>query len=424
MSSGLLSSFVPMASTMGDFISMGANAFLPKTYSQNKPIINALFGSSVPYAQAQEPQQQQQQISSQLPPGIYDKNLNKIGSSSEVVINRDSNTGNNGGGGGNSGGGGGGGGGGNNTGGGLSGDALRAYMLQQDQGRNPVDDTWLKNYLGQSSGPSDADLNSIYSGSLSAADTAQTSAEGGATTDIGDVNAEYGTQVARRNQEGADLLSGQETDQNKFNQVLRSALDDAIRAFNALQQQGNARFGGASSAGAATGELAQQEFFRQQGIIQQKGIEGTADFVKQRTNIKQFISNKIEDLDNWKNTTVHSIKQNLSDKLAEIQARRGDIEANKVRDRLAILQDARSKIDTIQASDKSFRQNLALAGVNQLQQMSGSTFTPQQIMAYAQDFVAGLPAQIGSGPVSTQAPTTYNPYAKKTPDEITALGTQ
>ncbi len=58
-----------------------------------------------------------------------------------------------------------------------------------------------------------------------------------------------------------------------LNNQYRSAYEEVVRAQNALTQQGNVRFGGTSSAGRAMGEIAQSEFFRQSGKIQNTHLE-------------------------------------------------------------------------------------------------------------------------------------------------------
>lgn len=61
--------------------------------------------------------------------------------------------------------------------------------------------------------------------------------------------------------------------ENSLNKQYRSAYEEAIRDRQALGQQGNVRFGGASSAGRAMSEIADREFYRQSGNVQSVHLE-------------------------------------------------------------------------------------------------------------------------------------------------------
>jgi hypothetical protein len=182
------------------------------------------------------------------------------------------------------------------------------------------------------------------------------------------------------------------------------------------------RFGGTSSAGQAVGELAQQEFFRQQGQTQQSGVQGAKDFGLEYTKIKNYVQQKKDDLEQYKNQALSTLRQNLADKLSEIRMRKADVEANKTRDRLSLLQSTIEQARQVASADKQFRQSLGLAAVSKLQEISGRQFSPQEWSSYINSFVnemntGTLPSQIGSTVASTAGAT-----AKKTGSKYDEFG--
>lgn len=209
------------------------------------------------------------------------------------------------------------------------------------------------------------------------------------------------------------LLGDVQTEESKYNDVIRTALEDASRAFNALNQQRGARFGFGSSAGQAVGELAQQEFFRQQGQTQQKGIEGTKEFGIQKGKIKSFVAGKLDELKAYKDETLLKLKQDFQDKLNEIASRRVDTEANKAKDRMGILQNTLNYARDIANQDKQFRQQLGLAAVSKMQEIAGRAFTPKEIQVTMNDFLGMNFPNLSSGPTQAggYAPA-FNPNTK------------
>lgn len=231
--------------------------------------------------------------------------------------------------------------------------------------------------------------------------------------------------------QGQELTQATQTEEAKFRQTLQSALSEAIRSYNALKQQATARFGGASSAGQAVGELANQEFLRQQGQTQQAGVEGSAKFGVEYGKIKSYVQQKKDDLDQFKKEALTQLRDNLNKGLNEIRLRKADVEANKTRDRLALLQSTIEQARNMALQDQQFRQQLGLAAVSKLQEVSGRQFTPQEWSSYINGFMnemkSSSPNQIGTGPVATKGsatPLAYNPTRRTNQDELQALQNQ
>lgn len=264
-------------------------------------------------------------------------------------------------------------------------------------------------------------ISEMYGPAIEATNQAERYANEGYNADVSNINSQVESQSARFREDEKDLLNRTQTEEDKFNNVLRSAYSEAVRAYNALNQQGNARFGRGSSAGQAVGELASQEFFRQQGKINERQAEGAQSFATERLNIAKFVKNKLADLDLYKNQAMTELKKNLNDQLLAIQMRRGEIEANKTRDRLAVLQNAIAQTQAIQQADKQFRRDIALSAVSKMQEVAGRAFTPQEIVATMQEFEGALTGvNVGAAPTS-QSQTGINRRPGSVYDEFAGL---
>lgn len=243
-------------------------------------------------------------------------------------------------------------------------------------------------------------ISDAYAPALAALDQAMGVVNEGANSQTDSINRNYDSSFANANTE-LDTLNRQTGQrQSDFNQTLKSAYDQAIRAYNALQQKAQAKYGGGSSAGAAYGELANQEFYRQQGNVQSEGVKGEREFANEFSNISNYIAQKKTDLDNWKKDAIGQIQQNLKQSLLDISMRRGDIEANKTKDKIAALNSAVQNVQNLQNANTQFLQQLALNSVGQMQQVSGRAFSPTEIKAVLQQW--GVPLM---GTVSTQVST-------------------
>lgn len=251
-------------------------------------------------------------------------------------------------------------------------------------------------------GDGGGDISDAYAPALQAIAEAENALRGNANAQEESVGRNYQSSLDQTNTESAQLKTETSQRQDQFNKQLRSAYENAVRAYNALNQQKIAKFGGGSSAGGAVGELAQQEYFKQQGNINDQQSQGDLQFSNEFSKIGSYIGKKLTDLDNWKKDTMSQIQQNLSSALAEISARRGDVESNKTRDKLALLQSARDRVAAVQDANRSFMQQLAVASLSQAQQISGRAFTPTEIQATLQQW--GIPLNGVSG-VTGQTPT-------------------
>lgn len=232
-------------------------------------------------------------------------------------------------------------------------------------------------------------------------------------TDEGLIGKQHDLNVASTESNRDELIGSTDREEDKYNKVLGSAYEQSIRDFNALQQQSNARFGGGSSAGRAMGELAQREYFREQGKINDKRAEGSLEFGLERGRIKKYVTEKLDQLKLEKEKALADLKKQLRIQMNEIAARRHDIEANKTRDRMSLLQDTMNQARQLRMADQQFRQGLATAAISKMQEIEGRQFTPAEIQATLAEFGINLSlgrsiAPQGSGRQIVGRPGSYN----------------
>lgn len=222
----------------------------------------------------------------------------------------------------------------------------------------------------------------------------------------------FGQEAKKYGTEQEQLLGDVQTQEEKYNKVIATALEDAYRAFNALNQQRRSRFGFGSSAGQAMGELASQEFFRQQGQIGQKQVEGTQEFATEKGRVKTYVRQKLDDLEIQKKDVLAQLKQNFEGKLNEIASARVGVESNKARDRMTLLQDTINMARSIADQDKQVRLQLGMAAVSKMQELAQRAFSPKEFSDYMVNFGIELPGLGGGVTPANMMALNYNPNYK------------
>lgn len=219
--------------------------------------------------------------------------------------------------------------------------------------------SWSSAPQGQQSGGGDSgfqmpDINfdEIYAPQFQALDAAVNTANENFGLAQGDVARAKESQL-RDVQAEQDKAQGYfEEGNQRATRNKQSAYGDAVRYYNAMQQQAKARFGRGNSAGQAVGELAQAEFFRNQGNIEQsyadiyKELEG-----KWQDALKTYSITKLK-IDEWAETQISSLKKELNNQLANIQMARAQTESDKTARRMEVLNRAREQTNAIALATK------------------------------------------------------------------------
>lgn len=228
-------------------------------------------------------------------------------------------------------------------------------------------------------------------------------------------SAEKSNRLADYNRTKSDILGEQtnlEEGLNLQQQQLadsgRSAAAEALRSYNALMQQNSSRYGMGTGAGQFLSDLIGQEYLRSKSGVDQQTQSGQAQLALEGQKTKQYITKKLGDLDSWKNDAFKAIDDNLQSKLYEIGSQKGVLEAQKAQQKQQALFDAINYKQQVQQNDQNFRMQLATFAVQNLQNVTGQSYTPQQIAAVVNEMMG---AEIKGITGQQNNVVAYNPYA-------------
>lgn len=179
--------------------------------------------------------------------------------------------------------------------------------------------------------------------------------------------------------EKGELQAGLDSQTSSLKQNFSSAADEARRYYNALKQQALSLYGTGSSAGSGVGELATQQYLRNQGQLQNNLSAGLQSLGQEGIKLNNYISEKKTNLDSWLRDAQQQISDNYTSKIAEVNQQRGMAEANKTNAKLAILQQSIQANQQLQQAQQGFMQNLASWTVQQAQSVAQRAFTPEEV---------------------------------------------
>lgn len=133
----------------------------------------------------------------------------------------------------------------------------------------------------------------------------------------------------------ADLASSE----TKLNQSKQSAYDQAVRAYNAIKQQGNARFGQGSSTGGAVLELAGQEFARQQGLTNQNFASQIGNLLTSRSKLNDWVNQNTMQINREHEAKMSQLDVEFKNRLFQINSLRTQNEIAKSQAKFQLVQE-------------------------------------------------------------------------------------
>lgn len=238
-----------------------------------------------------------------------------------------------------------------------------------------------------------------------------------ATTDYGTIGSEYTNEKGKIESEEKTL--GQENDLNEsnFRNSVKSALQEAVRYYNALQQKKNVMYGANSMVGQAMTDIGNQEFLRQQGNINTQSLQGEQQLGLQRSKTSDYIKGKLGDLNTWRKKADAEVDKQLKQTLANISNSRV---ADKRQAQMDALYDARSKKAALDNADLTYKSGLVQMFVNQ------GTYSPEEIAGIAQEIFndptksINNPREVSQANKNIEYLQTYTPKASPDQDIVTA----
>lgn len=163
-------------------------------------------------------------------------------------------------------------------------------------------------------------------------------------------------QTAQKNQEaslaGQQQMAGQQADQQVAEQR---------RQFDEMQRGLQANFGGTTGTGGFAAELAGRTTMGNIGNIR----TGLQDTIRQINDAKVSLQNDVKDklfqLDTELTTAKNTLKKDFMEKIQEISLRRGELEANKAREKMEAMRQYQALQADIEMRNKGFQQQLYTA---------------------------------------------------------------
>lgn len=261
------------------------------------------------------------------------------------------------------------------------------------------------------------EINKIYGPAISDLDTLRNNANEQYQDALGSTNKAYGL-AKEHSQETYDASTGLLKDnRGELESDKNSALNQAIRSYQALEQQRIARFGGSSSSGEALGELSRQEFFRGQSSIEKEFISSARDLQRQEETLNLQHKQYTDQLELQQQEALQGLKSELNSKLAQIQSNKTQLESAKASARLSVIQDAINQQNQIKLAFKERASQIMEAIAVKKAEISGNY---AELEARAQAYDSGVDytneysdSNLTSNQSQSRNPNyNYNPYSQ------------
>jgi len=215
--------------------------------------------------------------------------------------------------------------------------------------------------------------------------------------------AQKGTLETGRTQSGRQI----EESSAGVEQRKEDAMAAAVRLFNELNIGRRQRFGGASSAGEAMGQLANVEMQRTSGDISRDYASTMEEIENQKVTIEENYNNGLLQLQTSRDQAINSSNRDFQNKLLEINRMRTEVESNKSAMRLEALQSLRNQVFQIEMQNMQFQQQLEAQRVaderNIANAQASYTSSIGGASTAAQDFFGQTPTSYQTGLTVNQA---------------------
>lgn len=276
---------------------------------------------------------------------------------------------------------------------------------------------------GGGGGEPSINLDEIYNPIFDAYNQTEGALSQGRDAELGNLTSTEANESAKYNKEKGQLLDQNQQNQTTFEDSVKSALAEAVRYYNALQQRRGAMFGAFSSAGQALADIGNQEVARQTGNIKNQETKQLAVFANDRTKIGDYIQGKFDELGNWKKDAEAKIRSNFTAQLASLNQQRAATQAQKAQQKIAIVQDAIAQARALEQADQQFRAGLAQYTIDSMAKINGKVFTPAEVQQIYTDYGVKL-GQVANAPTtasfSPQVNTAYLQNNGKDEDVVNA----
>jgi hypothetical protein len=296
---------------------------------------------------------------------------------------------------------------------------LAAWLAQGGQGDIPVG--WNPNDQG---GNNDAQFNKLledaYGGVINQLNNWKSSVSQGELEDTGTVNSQFSdTEKNLEGQRATEQQSLEEQGRQLWESFRKASGQGAQNYAQRLRGLVN-MYGLGNSTGQTMAQLLANKQAEVEGGLGEQKLQGERALALEGVKLSRYIDNKKNELVTWKNQALNSIRQNVRDKLNQIEQMKGEAEVNKTNAKIALLQQTIAVQKQIEAADAAARQNLAQWSVQQLANVQQDNFDVSQVPQVYYNTVNQLQQLSGSNPAQQGNGVTLSPVAKNT-DEYASL---
>ena len=236
-------------------------------------------------------------------------------------------------------------------------------------------------------------IDNIYNESMGYAGQAESTLRANQPRVEADIEGQYqsGVKSAETQKSIADReLTGAETAAGTRQE---DALSAGRRLYNELMMGGQQRFGGASSAGQAYGELTAREFQRGQAGTRNAFQQAMTKITELKSNLQDKFSTALFNLETQKNAAINEAKRAFDERILEINRMRAEAGQNKSAMRLEMLQNLRNQIYQINLASAQSGQQLAQQKAQQEQVLSQLESQANSAVTGGQQATSDLTAQ-------------------------------
>lgn len=219
-------------------------------------------------------------------------------------------------------------------------------------------------------GPSEEELNAIFAPSQSYLSEAESRLRQDYPSILSDIRSQYGVgekQLQSGKAQTERTIGEAETGARTRKQESEAA---ARRLFQELGMGGRQRFGGASSAGEAFGQINALEQQRRARDIAGNFNTAKREIDNQRVSLEENYQNSLLQLQSQRDQAINQAQRDFQNKLLEIGRLRAENESAKASARLEALQALRNQVYQIQLQNQQFQQTLQSQATQQAQQLS------------------------------------------------------
>jgi hypothetical protein len=149
-------------------------------------------------------------------------------------------------------------------------------------------------------------------------------------------------------------------EQTRITDAERDALGQAARQFNEHMQGILGRFGSRVTTGTQLSELLARESARMMGGIGRSTEEARRHLANEARTISDFVSTQKQNLLTKKQDALAAMNKELDDKLLAIQGMRGQLESDKIAQKIDAIRNFQDKAFAIDQADRAFNQQLGM----------------------------------------------------------------